>query len=242
VPVDSEHNSIFQLLQLIRPESINRIILTASGGPFRNSAVEDIKKAAKHEVLNHPTWNMGPKITVDSAGMINKGLEVIEAHFLFGLPYEKIGVVIHPASQVHGMVELMDGSYLMAASTPAMSFPVAHALYYPAIAPARPQARRPEQWPGLDFMTVDQEKYPGFAVCLQAGLRGGSAPAALNGANEALVASFLSDGIGFSDIPVLLGQAVAEHAWIEKGSLADYMAVDLAARHFIEKQVMAGIS
>ncbi|MBE7438527.1 MAG: 1-deoxy-D-xylulose-5-phosphate reductoisomerase [Spirochaetales bacterium] len=235
LPVDSEHNSLFQLLELVRPEFIRRLILTASGGPFRTTPLAELQQVNRKEVLSHPTWSMGPKITVDSAGMINKGLEVIEAHFLFGRSYEEIEVVIHPQSQIHALLELRDGSYLMAGATPSMLFPIAHALMYPnVLETAHHVARPPVEWPALCFEKVDPLRYPGFDICLNAGHRGGSAPAALNAANEELVAAFLKGEIGFCQIPELLDETLKRVSWFAKGSLADYIEMDRRARSEVQ--------
>lgn len=235
LPVDSEHNSLFQLLELVRPESVRRLILTASGGPFRTTPLSDLPGVNREQVLSHPTWSMGPKITVDSAGMINKGLEVIEAHFLFGRPYEQIDVVIHPQSQIHALLELRDGSYLMAGATPSMLFPVAHALLYPEISSkAHPVARSPEEWPALTFESVDPLRYPGFQVCKEAAMRGGSAPAVLNAANEELVSAFLAGRTGFHEIPELLKEVLDGVSWFPEGALADYIEVDRRARFHVQ--------
>jgi len=235
LPVDSEHNSLFQLLELVRPESVRRLILTASGGPFRTTPLSDLPGVNREQVLSHPTWSMGPKITVDSAGMINKGLEVIEAHFLFGRPYEQIDVVIHPQSQIHALLELRDGSYLMAGATPSMLFPVAHALLYPEISSkAHSVARSPEEWPALTFESVDPLRYPGFQVCKEAAMRGGSAPAVLNAANEELVSAFLAGRIGFHEIPELLKEVLDGVSWFPEGALADYIEVDRRARFHVQ--------
>ncbi len=231
LPVDSEHNAIFQLLLGLPREHVRRLILTASGGPFRDLQAAALKEVTRAEVLNHPTWKMGPKISVDSAGMINKGLELIEARYLFGVDYDQLGVLIHKSSHVHGIVATVDGGFLLCASRPDMVFPVAHCLFYPAPVPAaHPSATEPETWEPLAFEPVSPDKYPGFAICRQAGMRGGTAPAILNAANEEAVALFLAGNIQFTEIPVLL-EMVLDRMSIESGTeLGLYLAADARAR------------
>jgi len=238
IPVDSEHNGVFQLLLGVPDHHLNKIYLTASGGPFREMAPERIKTVTREEVLNHPTWAMGAKITVDSAGMINKGLEVIEAHYLFSVPYEKLAVLIHKNSFIHAMVETIDGGFLMAGSTPNMVFPVAHALYYPdAVSVKHPHATAPDAWPDLCFEPVNLERYPGFRLCVEAGKSGGTAPAILNAANEVAVASFLAGIIEFTDIPPLIEMVLAEIP-IERGVELDlFLEADRRARQLAEKKI-----
>ncbi|MCS7205035.1 MAG: 1-deoxy-D-xylulose-5-phosphate reductoisomerase [Leptospiraceae bacterium] len=209
IPVDSEHNAAFQLLLSQNPKNIRKLILTASGGPFRDYTTEELKKVKKEDVLKHPTWNMGKKITVDSASLINKGLEVIEAHYIFGLPYEKIDVKIHKDSFVHSMIQLNDGSYMLATSPPNMIFPIAHSLFFPEVLPEKlKEFQEPENWPCLKFYPVDKEKYPGFYLCIEAGTLGKSAPIVLNASNEVAVDLFLNDQIHFTEIPLIIKDAL----------------------------------
>jgi 1-deoxy-D-xylulose-5-phosphate reductoisomerase len=231
LPVDSEHNAIFQVMHGLRPDHMRRVILTASGGPFRDWPIQKIQRVSRAEVLNHPTWNMGPKITVDSAGMINKGLELIEAHFLFTIPYAALDVVIHKDSYVHGMAETRDGGYLLCVSRPHMVFPIAHALLYPDPVPtAHAMATPPPTWPGLEFEEVQPERYPGYAICRAAGERGGTAPAILNAANEVAVSLFLDGVIGFTGIPKLI-ESVLDRLPVESGAeLEIFLEADRAAR------------
>lgn len=231
LPVDSEHNAIFQVIHGLRPDHIRRVILTASGGPFRDWPIQKIQNVSRAEVLNHPTWSMGPKITVDSAGMINKGLELIEAHFLFSIPYAALDVLIHKDSYVHGMAETSDGGYLLCASRPHMVFPIAHSLLYPDPVPnAHSMATSPQTWPGLEFEEVQPDRYPGYAICRAAGEQGGTAPAILNAANEEAVRLFLDDVIGFTGIPALI-DAVLNRLPIESGTdLEIFLEADRAAR------------
>ena len=240
LPVDSEHNAIFQLLEGMPSRHVHRVILTASGGPFRDREAGEIKNVSRAEVLNHPTWAMGPKITVDSAGMINKGLEIIEAHFLFSLPYESLDVLIHKHSLVHGMVATVDGGYLFCGSHPNMVFPIAHSLLYPDPVPRRHAvATPPDEWPGLEFERVSAEKYPGFSVCMAAARAGGTGPAILNAANEVAVELFLDGQINFSDIPRLLAD-VLDKMEVEAGvELGLFLQADERARRLTRESLSA---
>lgn len=237
IPVDSEHNAIFQVYLGRDRKEISKVILTASGGPFRDWSVSEIKKATKEQVLNHPTWSMGPKITVDSAGMINKGLEMIEAHFLFGMPFDRIDAVIHRKSFVHGMVQTSDGAYLLGVSRPDMVYPVAHALCFPGPVPAfHEPATDPHDWPDLSFEPVTTDRYPGFKICTDAGRSGGTAPAVLNAANEVAVALFLNGRIGFTDIPDLLKWTL-DSIPVENGTEPGlFIEADRRARDFLQKR------
>ncbi len=231
LPVDSEHNAIFQLLDQLKPDHLRRVILTASGGPFFDRSGEELAKVTREEVLDHPTWSMGPKITVDSAGLINKGLEVIEAHHLFSLPYDSLDVLVHRKSLVHGMVGTADGGYLLCASQPHMVFPVAHALHYPDPVPSlHSVATPPQTWPSLQFEEVAPGRFRGFDLCLEAGRKGGTAPAHMNGANEVAVELFLRGGIGFTDIPILIEMVLGELETEYGGELGLYLEADSRAR------------
>ncbi|HMZ66057.1 MAG TPA: 1-deoxy-D-xylulose-5-phosphate reductoisomerase, partial [Leptospiraceae bacterium] len=201
VPVDSEHNALFQLVESQKKENIASLTLTASGGSFRDLPLEKLKNVTVEEALNHPTWKMGPKITVDSAGLINKGLEVIEAHFLFGIPYENIEVVIHPESIVHGMLTLIDGATLMYASHPDMIYPIAHSLFYPKMTPKVLIESKPPKWKKLNFWEPNAKRYPALALAYETGKKGGTAPALFNAANEEAVNLFLNKKIQFTQIP-----------------------------------------
>lgn len=231
VPVDSEHNAVFQLIEKIRADHVRRIILTASGGPFFDLPLERLTSVTRTEVLSHPTWSMGPKITVDSAGMINKGLEMIEAHYLFSIPYDRLGVYIHRKSLVHAMVETRDGGYHLHASSPDMIFPVAHALQYPDPTQlVHEEALSPDLWDPISFHPVQMERYPGFGLCLEAGKTGGTAPAVFNGANEVAVDLFLNGRIGFTDIVRLIQLVMDEAEFVTGEDLEIYLDADRAAR------------
>ncbi len=238
IPVDSEHNSVFRLVYAQEAKNIGRVILTASGGPFIDLASEDLASITKNEVLRHPTWSMGPKITVDSAGMINKGLEIIEAHYLFALPYAELGVWIQRNSLIHALLELCDGSYCMHASSAHMIFPIAHALLFPdTMTEFHPQAQQPPQWPNITFEEVNKTKYPGFYIAIEAGKMGGSAPAIFNGANEVAVAAFLADQIHFTQIVDVI-HSVMDCAQVEHGlGLEIFLAADAWARKQAQLEV-----
>lgn len=208
VPVDSEHNALFQLVESQKIENIKTLMLTASGGSFRDRPIEDLPNVSIEEALNHPTWKMGPKITIDSAGLVNKGLEVIEAHFLFNFPYDKIEVVIHPESIVHGMIELVDGSTLMYASHPDMQFPIAHSLFYPKTTPELIVESKPHRWKKLNFIEPDLNRYPALKIAFDTGRTGGTAPAIFNAANEEAVSQFLNKQIKFTEIPEMIDHAL----------------------------------
>jgi len=199
LPVDSEHSAIFQCLEGNRPDEVKRIILTASGGPFRGWTKDRLDNVTPTQALNHPNWSMGPKITIDSATMMNKGLEVIEAKWLFDLPENQIDILIHPQSIIHSMVEFVDTSVLAQMGLPDMRLPIAYALNYPD--------RRPNSLPALDlagmsltFEKPDRETFTAINLAYQAAAMGGTYPAAMNGANEALVDLFLQKKIGFTQI------------------------------------------
>lgn len=239
LPVDSEHNALFQLIHGVPENHIEKLILTASGGPFRDMPIEKISNVSREQVLNHPTWNMGPKITVDSAGMINKGLEVIEAHHLFSIPYEKLDVLIHKKSFIHGMMKTKDGGYLLAASSPDMIFPVAHALRYPDSAKKNHEAASdPDKWPPLEFQKVNPARYPGYSLALSAGKTGGTGPAVFNAANEISVNRFLTGNIEFTDIPKLI-EMVMEKITPEYGTeIGLFLEADQRARKITEEQAV----
>ncbi|EQA46976.1 1-deoxy-D-xylulose 5-phosphate reductoisomerase [Leptospira broomii serovar Hurstbridge str. 5399] len=233
VPVDSEHNALFQLLENVKKDSLERIVLTASGGPFRKLAIGELEKVTIQQALQHPTWNMGPKITVDSAGMINKGLEVIEAHYLFGFPYEKIGVVIHPQSVAHGIVEMKDGASFVYSSYPDMIFPVAHSLFYPAIVPKVLRSHPSTSWGNLEFLEVDPARYPGLSLAYEAGRAGGTAPSIFNAANEVAVDLFLKGEIRFTEIPNQIHSALNTIAISFPSDLEGYEEADRKTREFV---------
>jgi 1-deoxy-D-xylulose-5-phosphate reductoisomerase len=200
VPVDSEHSALAQCLRGGRSEEVRRLVLTASGGPFRGRRREDLRDVTPEQALAHPTWDMGPFVTVNSATLVNKGLEVIEAHLLFGLDFDRIEVVVHPTSVVHSMVEFTDGSTLAQASPPSMMIPIALGLAWPDRVPDAAPAvdwARPQTW---EFFPLDDEAFPAVRLARDAGARGGTAPAVYNAANEVCVRAFLDGGLRFTEI------------------------------------------
>src|SRR5438270_9562794 len=199
LPVDSEHSAAYQCLEGREPDTVHSLVLTASGGPFRGRSREELGAVTPAEALAHPTWSMGPKITVDSATLANKGLELIEAHFLFGLDYERIEVVIHPTSTVHAFVRFRDGAALAHLGYPDMRVPISYALTYPERA-ATPLARLDLTSLSLIFEAPDLETFPMLALAREAGEKGGTYPCVFNAANEAAVAAFLESRIPFLDI------------------------------------------
>jgi 1-deoxy-D-xylulose-5-phosphate reductoisomerase len=234
VPVDSEHSAILQCIGA-RPQSeIRRLILTASGGPFRSWPVDRIASATREDALRHPTWRMGPKVTVDSATLANKALEVIEAHFLFGLGYDAIDVVVHPQSIVHSMVEFVDGSVVAQLGIPSMELPILYALTHPdrledrGVPAFDPIAASP-----LTFEPVRGDAFPALQLGIAAGRRGGAAPAVFNASNEQAVALFLEGAIGFGDIPRLIGSALDSLGDLPGGDRESLLAADVAARHHV---------
>jgi len=211
LPIDSEHSAIFQSLQGHRKEDLKRIILTASGGPFRNMALEQMAEVNAEQALKHPNWEMGPKITIDSATMMNKGLEIIEAKWLFNLQMEQIDVLIHPQSIVHSMVEYKDGSIISQMGIPDMMTPIAYALAYPRHIKTGLPSLELEKVGDLSFEKPDLNRFKCLALALKAASAGESMPAVLNGANEIAVDTFLKGKIGFLDIPKLIEQTMDAH-------------------------------
>jgi len=234
VPVDSEHSAILQCLAGRRRSDVRRLILTASGGPFRDWAPDRLAAATVDDALHHPTWRMGRKITVDSATLANKALEVIEAHYLFNVPYDRIDVVVHPQSVVHSLVEFVDGSVLAQMSAPTMELPVLYALTHPervpddGVAPFDPVACSP-----LTFEPVRHDQFPALRLGTQAGRMGGAAPAVFNAANEQAVALFLEGRITFNDIAIAIESALAALASTSGGSREALLAADSSARRHV---------
>ena len=230
LPVDSEHNAIFQVFDHVCPERVARIILTASGGPFRQHSHAQMRDATPAQACNHPVWSMGAKISVDSATLMNKGLELIEAHHLFPVTAEQLDVIVHPQSVVHSLVEYVDGSMLAQLGTPDMRIPIAYTLAYPERMPT-PCARLDlAAIARLDFEAPDFERFPALALAWAALREGGSAPAVLNAANEVAVAAFLAGRIGFLDIAAIVADTLSRMATAPMHSLAAIIAVDRAAR------------
>jgi 1-deoxy-D-xylulose-5-phosphate reductoisomerase len=236
VPVDSEHSAILQCLTGRVGTDVRRLVLTASGGPFRGWARERLERATVADALRHPTWRMGRKITIDSATLANKALEVIEAHFLFGLPYDRIEVVVHPQSVVHSFVEFVDGSVLAQLGVPSMELPVLYALTHPGrIADTGVPAFDPVELSPLTFERVRHEDFPALRMGIQAGRAGGAAPAVFNAANEQAVSLFLEGRIQFDDIPRAIDSALAAGGTAPSHSRDALLAADTAARRHVRE-------
>jgi len=212
LPIDSEHNAIFQVMKAEKPAGIRRLILTASGGPFREADMETLRRVSRAEALDHPVWDMGAKISIDSATLMNKGLELIEASYLFARPASDIDVVVHPQSIVHSMVEYIDGSVLAQMGMPDMRTPIAYAMGWPERMAAPVERLDLTQMSGLTFFEPDTERFPALRLAREALETGGRAPNILNAANEIAVAAFLEDKIGFLDIAATVETVLARHA------------------------------
>jgi len=231
IPVDSEHSAVLQCLAGRPPGELARLILTASGGPFRNWAPERVAAASPEEALRHPTWRMGKKITVDSATLVNKALEVIEAHFLFDVTYDQVDVVVHPQSLVHAFVEFVDGSVLAQVGFPTMELPILYALTHPERVPDTGVRRFDPVAAGtLTFEPVSEQSYPAYRLGRAAARAGGTAPAAFNAANEVAVELFLDGTIQFGRIAEVIEAVLAAHRPSDAGSLAEVLAADADAR------------
>jgi 1-deoxy-D-xylulose-5-phosphate reductoisomerase len=241
IPVDSEHSAIFQALQGQSREDVRRLWLTASGGPFRDWDRERLRGATAAQALKHPNWSMGPKITIDSATMMNKALEVIEASVLFGLPVDQVGVYIHPQSIIHSLVEFVDGSVLAQLGVPDMRLPIAYALSYPRRLPLNSPPLDLCQVGRLTFETPDLERFPGLALGYAAARTGGTMPAVLNAANEMAVAAFLKGRLRFMDIPKTVAATMEAHRQQPLTSLEQVLAVNRWARDFANGLINRGL-
>ena len=235
LPVDSEHNALWQCLRGEDRASVRRLLLTASGGPFRRLSLAEMREMTPEQALNHPTWRMGPKVTIDSATLMNKGLEVIEAHWLYDMPYERIGVVVHPQSIIHSMVEYVDDSIKMQASIPSMHLPIQYALSYPdRLDRAGTALALPLRWDEvarLEFESADLERFPCLRLAFEAGAAGGSAPAVLVGADETAVELFLRGAIRFTDIAAIVGETLQRHNVIASPGVEEVGAISAWAQH-----------
>jgi len=239
LPVDSEHSALFQCLEGRAPETVDSVVVTASGGPFRRRNRSELEDVTPDDALAHPTWSMGPKVTIDSATLANKGLEVIEAHFLFDLPYERIEVVIQPTSVVHGLVRLRDGSSLAHVGYPDMRVPISYALTYPD--------RAAVDLPQLDFASglvlefepVDEESFPMLGLARLAGERGGSYPCAFNAANEVAVAAFLDGRLPFLGIPEVVEHTLDAADGSPAADVEALREADREARRLAEQALVA---
>ena len=235
IPVDSEHSAILQCITGHPVSQVRRVVLTASGGPFRDWSTDRLANATIEDALRHPTWRMGRKITIDSATLANKALEVIEAHFLFGLPYSRIEVVVHPQSVVHSFVEFIDGSVVAQMSVPTMELPVLYALTHPdrveddGVPPFDPVKLSP-----MTFEPVNNERFPALGLGIAAGEAGGAAPAVFNAANECAVAAFLGGKTGFMDIARAISSALEELKGLPSDTRDQLLAADATARRHVQ--------
>ena len=230
LPVDSEHNAIFQCLAGSRREDVKRIILTASGGPFLYLPLEELAEIKLVDALKHPNWNMGKKITIDSASMMNKGLEVIEAKWLFDVDIDKIDVYIHPQSIVHSMVEYIDGSIVAQLGVPDMRGPISYALSYPERLLRKDNALNLFEVGPLEFIPPDFDKFPNLELAYVAGRKGGTMPAVLNASNEVVVEAFIAEKIRFVDMPAIVKETLSSHWQKEISSIGDVLEADRWAR------------
>lgn len=241
LPVDSEHNAIFQCLEGQRMEYVKRLLLTASGGPFRATPLSELASVTPEQALKHPTWSMGKKITIDSATMFNKALEMIEAHWLFNVPISQVDVVVHPQSVVHSMIEMVDGSVLAQLSVTDMAFPIQYALCYPM---RMSNSLAPLDWSKvlqLTFEPPNLEKFPSLRLAREAGETGGTLPAVLNASNEVAVEAFLNGRVRFTDIWMIVEQTMREHRVVGHPDLHKLLEADREARE-IAGQLVKKIS
>lgn len=238
LPVDSEHSAIFQSLQAGKKSQLSKIILTASGGPFRNKKLEDLKNVTVADALKHPNWSMGRKITIDSATMINKGLEVIEAKWLFDVDFDQIDVVIQPQSLIHSMVEFVDGGIIAQLGTPDMKLPIQYAFFYPDRRNLSGKRVDFAEIGSISFQKPDCETFKGFALAFEAGRKGGTMPTIFNAANECAVQLFLDGKIPFLEIPELIKEAMKQHTVISRPDVDQILAAEQEAYQTI-KNILA---
>ena len=234
-PVDSEHSAIFQCL--VGEPEVEKLIITASGGPFRTKSIDELRTVTPQQALKHPNWNMGAKITIDSASMMNKGLEVIEAHWLFGIPYEQIEVTVHPQSIIHSMVQFIDGSVKAQMGLPDMKLPIQYALSYPDRWPSDFGRINFKSQQPLTFEAPDLEKFRCLALAYEALGKGGNMPAIMNAANEVAVDAFLKGRIGFLDIAETIGKTMRQMPFISQPTYDDYVATDRESREFAKNLI-----
>ena len=239
LPVDSEHSAIFQAMQAGQEKEISKVILTASGGPFRSASKESLSSVTVEQALNHPTWQMGQKISIDSATMMNKALEIIEAKWLFGLAADQIEVVIHPQSLVHSMVTFTDQSTIAQLSPPDMRLPIQYAFTWPDRVPGPAPAMDWSQACQLDFIPPDFDRFPALGLGFEVAEKGGSAGAVLNAANEAAVEAFLKSELSFTDIVPACRQVLEHHNFEAHPSFEQLVAADQWAREEISKWIAA---
>ncbi len=239
LPVDSEHSAIFQAMAAGRRDEVERVVLTASGGPFRGKSAAELANVTVKEALCHPTWRMGPKITIDSATLMNKALEVIEARWLFGLAPERIEVLIHPESMIHSFVEFTDGSVLAQLSPPDMRLPIQYALTYPERVPGPARRLNWRELGAWHFEQPDFETFPALQLGYEVARRGGTCGAVLNAANEEAVSRFLSGELQFLDIPAVCRDVLAHHHYSARPTLADLADADRWARQEVIRWITA---
>jgi 1-deoxy-D-xylulose-5-phosphate reductoisomerase len=241
IPVDSEHSALHQLIGAERPGTIERLTVTASGGPFRGRTRAELEDVTVEQALRHPTWAMGGKITIDSATLMNKGLEVIEAHHLFGTPYERIGVVVHPQSIVHALVSLCDGATLAHLGHPDMRVPIAYALHHPDRVDVPVSTLDLAQVGSLDFEPADMDTFACLRLAREAGMEGGTAPCVLNAANEIAVGAFLAGGLPFLGIPAIIESTLERVGSGRVHSFETLFEADARARAVAGELVAAGV-
>jgi len=237
LPVDSEHSAIFQCLNGENIDEVRKLIITCSGGAFKHFSIHQLKSATAKDALKHPTWNMGAKITIDSATLMNKGFEVIEAHWLYDMPYEKIDVVVHPQSIIHSLVEFQDKSTIAQLGYPDMKIPIQYALTYPKRLKTDLEPLNLAEIKELTFNKPDLERFPCLKYAFDAGSIGGSMPAVLNAANEIAVSAFLKEKIKYLDIPRLIKNMMEEHSLIKNPDLDEILEVDKKTRELTEKEI-----
>ncbi|MFH1827205.1 MAG: 1-deoxy-D-xylulose-5-phosphate reductoisomerase [bacterium] len=242
MPIDSEHSAIFQCLNGEGIKKVRRIIITASGGPFKNHTLKQMEKVTLKNALKHPTWTMGAKITIDSATLMNKGFEVIEAHFLYDVPYEKIDVVVHPQSIVHSLVEFDDRSVMAQLGNPNMKIPIQYALSYPERLPTDIKVLNLADIAALTFFKPNYDLFPCLKYAFYAGKIGGTLPAVVNAANEIAVSYFLQDKIKYLDIPKTINKMMKKHKVIKNPTLKQILKVDKETKEETEKDIKSLIS
>jgi 1-deoxy-D-xylulose-5-phosphate reductoisomerase len=241
-PVDSEHSAIWQCLLGEPRDGVERLILTASGGPFRDRAPDDLARVTPAEALAHPTWQMGPKITVDSATLVNKAFEVIEARWLYRLPYSRIDAVIHPRSIVHSLVEFTDGSFKAQLGIPDMRLPIQYALTYPDRLPSPARSSAPQAWGPLELLPLEAERYPAYRIVRDAAAAGGNRGTVLNAADEVAVAAFLGEAIGYGEIPTVIERSIERWGSAGDPSLATIRELDAEVRTTLQRELGVGAS
>lgn len=237
VPIDSEHSAIFQCLNGENKDEINKLVITASGGSFRKKSREELKSVTVKDALNHPNWSMGAKITIDSATMMNKGFEVIEAHWLFDMPYSKIDVIVHPESIIHSMVEYNDKAVIAQLGTPDMKIPIQYALSYPYRLKLDSKSLNLKEIGSLNFFEPDYERFPCLKMAYQCGIEGGTLPTVLNAANEVAVEAFLNNKVPFIAIEYLIESALGNHSNINNATLDTILEVDILTRKYVRNLI-----